>query len=171
MAACNVTWKFLRPLILGRKRLHHSPWKCRNLSKAQKGASAGRLPAVVNQVRKECTAAACCQNVQAGTAAYLPRRILLSSAALSSALASLTEPAEASKLPGIFDKAWEKIGGGPADLYFPEAFAGRWIVDAVLTKVEMPLGAKFVPDTAVGNFIFNCPWQAHRSSAMHMLQK
>lgn len=77
------------------------------------------------------------------------RRSLVSSLGLGTVLPHITQSAQASKLPGFFDKAWEAIGGGPSDLYFPESFNGRWVVDATLTKVEMPLGAKFVPDVAV----------------------
>ena len=68
---------------------------------------------------------------------------------LGSALTLLPSSADASKLPGFIDRAWEAVGGGPADLSFPTVFSGRWLVDAVLTKVEMPLGEKFIPDPAV----------------------
>jgi hypothetical protein len=30
------------------------------------------------------------------------------------------EPAQASKLGGLVDSTWEAIGGGPADLSFPD---------------------------------------------------
>ena len=29
---------------------------------------------------------------------------------------------------GALSSAWEAIGGGPADLFFPEEFLGRWTV-------------------------------------------
>jgi hypothetical protein len=65
----------------------------------------------------------------------LPRR----QAALTgiAALASLcwAPQARASKLPGFADSAWEAMGGGPADLTFPEEWLGVWDVISTLTKV------------------------------------
>lgn len=55
-------------------------------------------------------------------------------------------PAHASKLPPIADSAWEALGGGPADLYFPEAFLGEWLVTSVLVNLETPLGTEYVPN-------------------------
>lgn len=58
--------------------------------------------------------------------AWLSRRaLLLHSAAASAALASAATPlpAAASKLPEAVDRAWEGLGGGPADLVFPGAAA------------------------------------------------
>ena len=78
----------------------------------------------------------------------------MSTLVAGAACSTLSRPAEATQLQGLFDKAWQAVGGGPADLYFPDVFAGRWIVDAILTKVEMPLGAKFVPDVAVRVSLF-----------------
>jgi hypothetical protein len=37
-------------------------------------------------------------------------------------------PASASKLGEGADKAWEAMGGGPPDLFFPSLFLGRWQV-------------------------------------------
>ncbi|CAK0786139.1 hypothetical protein CVIRNUC_009352 [Coccomyxa viridis] len=62
---------------------------------------------------------------------------------------SLHTPAKASKLPPAFDRAWEKIGGGPADLYFPDEFLGIWSVESTLTSIKLPLGPDFVPDPKV----------------------
>ena len=45
------------------------------------------------------------------------------------------ERATASKLPAFADSAWEAMGGGPADLYFPEQFMGVWDVTSLLTQV------------------------------------
>lgn len=56
---------------------------------------------------------------------------------------------QASGLPPAVDKAWESIGGGPADLIFPEFFLGRWGIVSTLIKVDVPLGPDFVPDIAV----------------------
>ncbi len=57
--------------------------------------------------------------------------------------------AQASKLPAAFDRAWEQLGGGPADLVFPEPWLGVWQVQSTLTNVQLPLGADFVPDPRV----------------------
>lgn len=43
--------------------------------------------------------------------------------------------AAASKLPPIADRAWEALGGGPPDLYFPPEFKGVWDVTSTLVKV------------------------------------
>lgn len=58
-------------------------------------------------------------------------------------------PPQASKLPAAVDQGWEALGGGPADLVFPDEFLGRWDVESVLTSVELPLGPEFVPDMQV----------------------
>ena len=58
---------------------------------------------------------------------------------------------QASKLPPAVDRAWEKIGGGPADLYFPEEFLGVWNVESTLTSIKLPLGTDYVPDLKVGS--------------------
>lgn len=81
----------------------------------------------------------------------LPRRALLAAAAGVAALTAggSAGPAIASKLPEAVDKAWAGLGGGPADLVFPENFLGAWDVDSVLTNIELPLGPEFVPDMRV----------------------
>ncbi|EFJ51227.1 hypothetical protein VOLCADRAFT_103598 [Volvox carteri f. nagariensis] len=56
-------------------------------------------------------------------------------------------PASASKLP-FLDAGWEALGGGPADLVFPEEFLGAWEVTSVLTRVDTPLGEEAVPNLA-----------------------
>ncbi|KAF5827256.1 hypothetical protein DUNSADRAFT_1063 [Dunaliella salina] len=59
--------------------------------------------------------------------------------------------AYASKLPGFADRAWESLGGGPADLVYPEPLLGKWTVTSVLTKVETPMGEQVVPDMNIVN--------------------
>ena len=56
---------------------------------------------------------------------------------------------QASKLPPALDRAWEAVGGGPSDLYFPDEFLGVWSVESTLASVQLPLGPDFVPDTKV----------------------
>ena len=45
--------------------------------------------------------------------------------------------------------AWEAIGGGAADLVFPDHFLGHWDIQSVLVSVDLPQGAEFVPDMTV----------------------
>lgn len=81
----------------------------------------------------------------------VPRRVALI-ATLSTAAATLVpHPAHATKLGAGVDKAWEAMGGGPADLVFPEVFAepGVWDVESTLVSVDTPLGLEFVPDSRV----------------------
>lgn len=59
---------------------------------------------------------------------------------------------QASKLPPALDRAWEAVGGGPSDLFFPEEFMGIWSVESTLASVQLPLGPDFVPDPKV-----SCP--------------
>ena len=49
-------------------------------------------------------------------------------------------------MPQAFDNAWSSIGGGPADLSFPDTFLGVWLTESTLTKVETPLGLEYVPN-------------------------
>jgi hypothetical protein len=56
---------------------------------------------------------------------------------------------QASKLPPALDRAWEAVGGGPPDLFFPEDFLGVWNVESTLISVKLPLGPDFVPDPKV----------------------
>lgn len=58
--------------------------------------------------------------------------------------------AAASRLPAALDRAWEAVGGGPADLVFPELFLGRWTATSTLVKLETPLGADQLPPALVG---------------------
>ncbi|PRW33134.1 hypothetical protein C2E21_7942 [Chlorella sorokiniana] len=81
--------------------------------------------------------------------ASLPRRRLLVAAAATLSAAALPRSAAASKLPAAVDRAWEGLGGGPADLVFPAQFLGVWDVDSVLRRVDLPLGPELVPDMRV----------------------
>jgi len=73
---------------------------------------------------------------------------------VSTSLALVLQPepgrdeAKASKLPAAADRAWEAMGGGPSDLFFPEPFLGQWDVSSVLVSVETPLGDEFVANKA-----------------------
>ena len=40
----------------------------------------------------------------------------------------IPQAAHASKLGEGADRAWEAMGGGPGDLFFPDEFSGRWRV-------------------------------------------
>ena len=77
---------------------------------------------------------------------------------------------QASKLPPVVDRAWEKIGGGPADLYFPEEFLGVWNVESTLTSIKLPLGTDYVPDLKVGSApiqqLSNASYALHQASRM-----
>lgn len=87
---------------------------------------------------------------QAGAGSTTNRRdLLLGPAVLATAYAAACSPANASALPESVDNAWERVGGGPADLVFPDEFEGEWVVDSVLTNIELPLGPEFVPDMKV----------------------
>ncbi|KAG1659433.1 hypothetical protein FOA52_001104 [Chlamydomonas sp. UWO 241] len=64
-------------------------------------------------------------------------------------MASLPVPsAKASKLPPSVDAAWESMGGGPSDLYFPDSFLGEWDITSELTSVEKLMGDEFIPNPA-----------------------
>ena len=52
-------------------------------------------------------------------------------------------------MPQVMDQAWQAIGGGPADLFFPDDFLGRWYTESALVSVELPLGPEFVPNMQV----------------------
>eukprot|EP01023_Acetabularia_acetabulum_P048523 TRINITY_DN5136_c0_g1_i17.p1 TRINITY_DN5136_c0_g1~~TRINITY_DN5136_c0_g1_i17.p1 ORF type:complete len:317 (-),score=59.65 TRINITY_DN5136_c0_g1_i17:162-1112(-) len=89
-----------------------------------------------------------CQQIEKeGGLINLSRRELVG---VSSSAASLLMwadcEAQASKLGAAVDSAWEKVGGGPADLFFPTPFQGVWEVDSVLVDTKTPLGEEFVPD-------------------------
>ena len=64
--------------------------------------------------------------------------------------------AAASRLPAAIDRAWEAVGGGPADLVFPELFLGRWTATSTLVSLETPLGADQLPPALVGSQ--PCQW-------------
>lgn len=64
------------------------------------------------------------------------RRATLSALLAATALSPL--PAHASKLPAFADSAWEAMGGGPSDLFFPDDFVGVWDVTSTLVQVGLP---------------------------------
>jgi hypothetical protein len=77
------------------------------------------------------------------------RRAALGLPAATLASLAAAQAASASKLPEAADRAWESVGGGPADLTYPPAFLGVWDVASVLVSVDLPLGPSFVGDMAV----------------------
>ena len=79
----------------------------------------------------------CSYVVRRGLLHYMLRRLLMVQSG-------------ASVLPPSVDRAWEAIGGGPADLTFPEAFMGRWIVNSKLVRVDLPMGMETLPAALVG---------------------
>lgn len=82
----------------------------------------------------------------------LPSRrqvISFPTAVAAASLVLLPHPAHASKLPEAADRAWEAIGGGPADLIYPVSFLGAWDVESVLVSIDLPLGPEYVSDMAV----------------------
>ena len=42
--------------------------------------------------------------------------------------------------------AWEKLGGGQADIYYPDVFEGCWEVGSTLVGVETPKGIEYTND-------------------------
>ena len=52
-------------------------------------------------------------------------------------------------MPQALDNAWSAVGGGPADLSFPDTFLGVWLTESTLFKVETPLGLDYVPNIQV----------------------
>lgn len=69
---------------------------------------------------------------------------------LGLALGGLIAPpnAHAIELSEGQDAAWQTIGGGPADLTYPQSWLGEWDVISTLVSVETPLGADATPDPA-----------------------
>jgi len=92
-----------------------------------------------------------CRSIESGRIdAPLSRRAAIASVPALSAL-GLVVPKEAvaSKLGPVGDRVWEAMGGGPADLVFPDAFVGAWEVVSTLVKVDTPQGEAMVPDMGV----------------------
>lgn len=56
---------------------------------------------------------------------------------------------QAVSMPQAFDSAWSAVGGGPADLIFPDNFLGHWLAESTLSKIETPLGLDFIPNPLV----------------------
>lgn len=74
----------------------------------------------------------------------LLRRTVLTAAAAAPVVLSPCLSAQA--LPDAATDLWEKFGGGPADLYYPEAFMGSWMVTSTLVSVEVPMGDEMLTD-------------------------
>jgi len=76
------------------------------------------------------------------------RRGVLTGAAWCMAAAGWSrEPALAVSSGSAVSRAWSAVSGAPADLTFPEAFLGTWIVASTLTQVDKPHGEALVPDS------------------------
>ena len=75
--------------------------------------------------------------------------LLIPTTAAALLLAPPPPSASASRLPEAADRAWEAMGGGPADITYPESFLGTWDVESVLVSVDLPQGAEYVPDMTV----------------------
>jgi len=56
------------------------------------------------------------------------------------------EKSQGMELPAAANQAWEALGGGPSDLFYPETFLGPWQVTSVLVDFEMPMGQDKVKD-------------------------
>ncbi len=56
---------------------------------------------------------------------------------------------QAVSMPQAFDSAWSAVGGGPADLTFPDNFLGHWVAESTLSKIETPMGLEFIPNPLV----------------------
>eukprot|EP01026_Neomeris_dumetosa_P022542 TRINITY_DN1940_c0_g1_i5.p1 TRINITY_DN1940_c0_g1~~TRINITY_DN1940_c0_g1_i5.p1 ORF type:complete len:351 (-),score=47.98 TRINITY_DN1940_c0_g1_i5:238-1245(-) len=74
------------------------------------------------------------------------RQVVGVSSSAAALLAWVETEAKASKLGVAVDNAWEKVGGGPPDLFFPQTFEGVWDVESVLVDTKTPLGEEYVPD-------------------------
>lgn len=74
---------------------------------------------------------------------WVGRRTILG-ATVVPLLMSRAPPAQA--LSSAANTAWEALGGGPADLYYPDEFVGAWQVVSELVDVEAPLGEEMLAD-------------------------
>jgi len=77
------------------------------------------------------------------------RRRLLQLGSSSALLGLAARSSQAVSMPQAVDDVWSAVGGGPADLTFPEAFLGHWLAESTLSAVETPLGPDFVPNPQV----------------------
>jgi hypothetical protein len=50
--------------------------------------------------------------------------------------------------PELISNAWEKLGGGQADIYYPDVFEGCWQVGSTLVSVDAPKGIEYTNDAA-----------------------
>merc|ERR1712087_197819 len=48
--------------------------------------------------------------------------------------------------PEIVSDVWEKMGGGQADIYYPDLFEGCWQVGSTLVSVDAPKGIEYAND-------------------------
>lgn len=70
---------------------------------------------------------------------------LLASAS-SLATATTFDATEAKAAPELVSAAWEKLGGGQADIYYPDLFEGCWLVGSTLVSVDTPKGIEYTND-------------------------
>ncbi|WZN66022.1 hypothetical protein HKI87_14g75850 [Chloropicon roscoffensis] len=67
-------------------------------------------------------------------------------AAIASALPLLHGASRALAAPELVSDVWEKLGGGQADIYYPDFFEGCWQVGSTLVAVETPKGIEYTND-------------------------
>ena len=75
------------------------------------------------------------------------RRVVRRRHALGAALcanAAWTRDAARATSNATLSDAWSALGGGDADLVFPDLFEGNWIASATTTAVDAPLGVEFI---------------------------
>ncbi|KAK9812762.1 hypothetical protein WJX72_003291 [[Myrmecia] bisecta] len=99
-----------------------------------------------------CATVESCSHARVASDYTISRRGLLrfaGCAVFAAAGLATRSKAEASALPSVVDKAWQVMGGGPPDLFFPDQWLGVWRVESTLIKVETPLGPDFIPDLRV----------------------
>ena len=73
------------------------------------------------------------------------RRALSAASSLAFVAWSANGRARATSNTTLSD-AWSALGGGDADLVFPELFEGNWIASSTCTAVDAPLGDEFIRD-------------------------
>lgn len=57
-------------------------------------------------------------------------------------------------MPESLGSAWEMIGGGPPDLFYPDEFLGTWQVVSTLVAVDVPMGEEMLNDARVSPLVF-----------------
>lgn len=53
-------------------------------------------------------------------------------------------PSSSEAIPEVADKVWTAMGGGQADLFYPDGFNGSWQVVSTLVNVEVPMGEEML---------------------------